>query len=52
VKAWEPPTIAAAASDSSAEAERIARLEGELAGLRAEVDDLKQQFADFRRQFE
>jgi uncharacterized protein len=52
VKAWEPPTMAAAASDSSAEAERIARLEGELAGLRAEVDDLKQQFADFRRQFE
>jgi uncharacterized protein len=47
---WEPP--AATASGSTAEAERIARLEGELAGLRAEVDDLKQRFADFRKQFE
>jgi uncharacterized protein len=50
VEAWEAP--AATASASLAEAERIARLEGELAGLRAEVDDLKQQFADFRKQFE
>jgi uncharacterized protein len=49
VEGWEPP---AAASASAAEAERIARLEGELAGLRAEVDDLKQRFADFRKQFE
>lgn len=52
VETWEPPLVTAAASDSSADAERFARLESELAGLRAEVDDLKQQFADFRKQFE
>src|SRR5579859_1350534 len=34
------------------EQDRIARLESELAGLRADVSDLKQQLAIFRKQFE
>ena len=34
------------------DADRIARLEGEVASLQKEVTDLKQQFASFRKQFE
>jgi uncharacterized protein len=52
VETWEPPATLAAAAGSPAEAERIVRLETELTSLRAEVDDLKQQFTDFRKQFE
>lgn len=33
-------------------ADRLAALEGEVAQLRSELEDLKQQFAGFRRQFE
>jgi uncharacterized protein YceH (UPF0502 family) len=35
-----------------AENDRIARLEGETAALRVEVDELKRQLAEFRKQFE
>ena len=53
VESWEPPAAqAAAAAGSPAEAERITRLESELERVRADVDELKQQFADFRKQFE
>jgi hypothetical protein len=47
-----PAVRAATASNSPADAERLARLEGEIAGLRNEIADLKQQFAEFRKQFE
>lgn len=36
----------------AAEAERIARLEGEAAALRADLEALRAQFAEFRKQFE
>jgi hypothetical protein len=52
VESWEPPAVQPAAAGSPAEAERIARLESEFEKVRAEVDELKQQFADFRKQFE
>jgi uncharacterized protein len=52
VDVWEQPAAPPAAADSSADAERIARLESELASLKAEVADLKLQLADFRKQFE
>ena len=37
---------------SSAEQNRIAQLEQEIGDVRRELDELKQQFADFRKQFE
>jgi hypothetical protein len=37
---------------STADGERIARLENELSALQNEVANLKQQLAEFRRQFE
>jgi len=40
------------APSSSADTERIARLEGEVADLQKEVADLKQELASFRKQFE
>jgi uncharacterized protein YceH (UPF0502 family) len=43
-----PATVAS----SSAEANRIIRLENEVTDLRREVADLKQQLATFRKQFE
>lgn len=43
----EPATLAV-----RAENERFAKLEAEVAQLRRELDDVKQQFADFRKQFE
>ena len=43
----EPATVAV-----RAENERVAKLELETAALRAEVEELKRQLADFRRQFE
>jgi uncharacterized protein YceH (UPF0502 family) len=39
-------------SVASSDAARVSHLEEEVASLRAEVDDLKQQFASFRKQFE
>lgn len=43
----EPATVAV-----RAESDRLARLEAESAALRTEVDELKRQLADFRKQFE
>lgn len=43
----EPATVAV-----RAENDRLARLEAESAALRTEVDELKRQLADFRKQFE
>jgi uncharacterized protein len=50
VEGFEPP--APIAPVTSAEAERMARLEEQVATLQREVAELKQQVADFRRQFE
>ena len=52
VEGWEPPPDSPSASTDTLESERLARLEGDLASLRAEVADLKQLLADFRQQFE
>jgi uncharacterized protein YceH (UPF0502 family) len=50
---WEaPPPPVAAREENSADSERIARLEDEVAGLHREISDLKQELASFRRQFE
>jgi len=51
VESWEPPAESHAAG-STPDAERIARLEGDIANLQAEVAELKRQLADFRKQFE
>ena len=40
------------AAISNSENQRISRLEEEIAGLRAEVETVKQQLAEFRKQFE
>ena len=47
-----PPAAHAAASASSADAERIVRLEEEVAALQREVAELRQQLEAFRKQFE
>jgi uncharacterized protein len=39
-------------SKSAGETERITQLESEIAGLQKEIEDLKAQFAEFRKQFE
>jgi uncharacterized protein YceH (UPF0502 family) len=50
---WDVPAAPVEArAESSADGERIARLEEELATLHKEIADLKQEFAGFRRQFE
>jgi uncharacterized protein YceH (UPF0502 family) len=46
------PAPAAAATCTSAESERVARLEEKVTDLQKEVADLKQQLAAFRKQFE
>lgn len=46
------PAAEVAGAGSSAEGERIARVESEVAGLRQEVSELKTQLAEFRKQFE
>ena len=51
VQSWEAPAEAASTSPS-ADFERIVRLEEQLAALQREVTELKQQVADFRKQFE
>ncbi len=48
----ETPVASAAVGRNPAEAERIARLEEEVAGLRREVVEVKDQLERFRRQFE
>ena len=48
--AWAPTP--AFVHSNSADADRITRLENELANLNKEVADIKQQFATFRKQFE
>lgn len=48
VQAAQPTSTTGASSNG----ERRSRLEDELALLRQEVDDLKRQFAEFRKQFE
>jgi uncharacterized protein YceH (UPF0502 family) len=52
VEAEMPVRFVAASEGNSADAERIARLEEEVAGLRRELSDLKDQMERFRRQFE
>ena len=53
VEAWEPEQSQAVVStSSSADGERIARLEAEVASLRQEVADLRQQLADLRKPLE
>jgi uncharacterized protein len=51
VEAWEPPAETPSSS-GSAEAERLIQLEEQVAVLRSEVTELKQQIAEFRKQFE
>jgi uncharacterized protein YceH (UPF0502 family) len=51
VEGWEPAKESAA-SGASGDGQRVAQLEEEVSGLRKDVDDLKQQFAEFRKQFE
>jgi hypothetical protein len=48
----DTPQSAAVASHSSADTDRIARLEEEVTTLRSEVAELKEQLERFRRQFE
>jgi hypothetical protein len=48
----EAPVVGAAVERSPADAERIARLEAEVADLRRDVGDVKDQLERFRRQFE
>ncbi|MSO21125.1 MAG: DUF480 domain-containing protein [Acidobacteria bacterium] len=49
VSAWE--TAVAVSAPVSADAERIVKLEEEVAALRTEVGEMQQQLADFRSQF-
>lgn len=49
VETWETETTSATAS---ADSERLARLENEVAALQQEIAGLKEQLADFRKQFE
>jgi uncharacterized protein YceH (UPF0502 family) len=46
------PESETTAAMMSADGERVGRLEGEIALLHKEVESLRQQFADFRKQFE
>ena len=53
VEAWEaPPTPGSATGGDASRADRLERLESEVASLRAEVAELSKQLADFRKQFE
>jgi hypothetical protein len=50
---WDaPPPAVEVRTESSVDAERIVRLEEEVAALRREMSDLKEEVARFRRQFE
>jgi uncharacterized protein YceH (UPF0502 family) len=52
VAGWEPETTSAKAGAGFADGDRISRLEVEIAGMRNEIAELKQQISDFRKQFE
>ncbi len=52
VEAEMPAYASTAGERNPADAERIARLEGEVAELRREVGEVKDQWERFRRQFE
>ncbi len=53
VETWEAePAAESADTGSSAEGERLARLEDQVTNLQKELADVKQQLADFRKQFE
>ncbi|MBZ5699477.1 MAG: YceH family protein [Acidobacteriia bacterium] len=53
MESWAPePDSGAAVTRISADSERIARLEHEVAGIQKEFADLKQQLAAFQKQFE
>jgi uncharacterized protein len=52
VEGFEPPLPSASVQESPAENSRVAQLEETVAGLQKEVEDLKEQFASFRKQFE
>jgi uncharacterized protein len=52
VETWQPEPVETVAATSSAESERMARLEEEVANLQRELAELKQQLAEFRKQFE
>jgi uncharacterized protein len=50
---WDaPPAPLEVRAESSADSERITRLEEELAAVRREIADLKEEVASFRKQFE
>ena len=51
VESWQPAEPDASGGES-VDAQRLARLQGEVATLQSEVADLKRQLADFRKQFE
>lgn len=48
VEGWSAPVVAEAPSED----DRVARIERELGSLRNELDEIKQQFAEFRKMFE
>ncbi len=48
----QPPSPAVAQPPTTGTADRLARLEGDVSALRDEITELKQQFAEFRKQFE
>jgi len=52
VEGFEGPVETAASSSGSADDSRVERLENEMADLRREVNELKQQMESFKRQFE
>ena len=52
VEAWEPPQEAASPGAVSADSARFIQLEEQIAALQKEVDELKQQMAEFKKQFE
>jgi uncharacterized protein len=53
VPTWTPePSTEAFAPSTSADGDRVARLENQLADIQKEIADLKQQFSSFRKQFE
>ena len=51
VESWEPPSESQAAGNAG-DADRLTRLEQQIAGLKSDLADLKEQLAAFRKQFE
>ena len=51
VESWEPPSESQAAGNAG-DADRLTRLEQQVAGLKSELADLKEQLGAFRKQFE